>query len=189
MDLDINLEKKPSRSHIHISTPEKTHPLQQYPELLHKAGEEIHNAWMKRNPKQDYNAHLHIPYKDLSQNEQNKDLEHLYTVCDLLDQIPQGRTETANAYAERLANAFGSIQHEKWRQGFDPENSGKERIKDSPEGPTNINVTWADLHPEWKKENLSAGRAAVQAYRALSVAIAEKIIREGAERTTKHLRA
>ena len=26
-----------------------------------------------------------------------------------------------------------------------------------------INVTWEQLHPEWKKENLEAGRAAVAA--------------------------
>ena len=30
-------------------------------------------------------------------------------------------------------------------------------------GEVNINVPWKDLHPEWKKENLEAGRAAVAA--------------------------
>jgi hypothetical protein len=188
MELDIVLEKKPSRPHSLPPNPEREHPLQKYPDLLDKAGEEIHNEWMKRNPKQDYNAHLHVPYQELPKNEQEKDLEHLYTVCDLLDKIPRNQKESALQYAERLANTFGSIQHEKWRQGFDPEKSGKERIKNSPDGPTNINVPWESLHPEWKKENLFEGRAAVQAYRSLTVAIAERIFQEATEHTTRHLK-
>lgn len=179
-------EKKPSRNlsaEIH-----PLHPLQTYPELLHQAGEKIHEEWMKRNTKQDYNAHLHVPYKELPKSEQEKDLEHLYSVCELLDQIPRGKKEPADQYAERLANSFGSLQHEKWRQGFDPEKSGKERIKNSPDGPTNINVPWEELHPEWKKENLSAGRIAVQAYRELTIAIAEKIFQEATKHTTEHTR-
>lgn len=38
-----------------------------------KAGEHIHNAWMKRNPPDDYNKHLHIPYEELPENEKEKD--------------------------------------------------------------------------------------------------------------------
>lgn len=37
------------------------------------AAEHIHNEWMKRNPKQDWNAAQHVPYHDLSEEEKQKD--------------------------------------------------------------------------------------------------------------------
>ncbi len=37
------------------------------------AAEHIHNEWMKRNPKQDYNAAQHVPYQDLPEDEKQKD--------------------------------------------------------------------------------------------------------------------
>jgi len=64
---------------------------------------------------------------------------------------------------------FASIQHENWRKGFDPEGSGKERIKKNSDGTQgNINVPFNKLHPDWQKENLAAGKAAYAAVRAHS---------------------
>jgi len=62
--------------------------------------------------------------------------------------------------------AFASKQHDVWRKGFDPEGTGKERIKKNSDGSEgNINVPFKKLHPDWQKENLSAGKAALQAVR------------------------
>lgn len=62
---------------------------------------------------------------------------------------------------------FAEQQHEIWRNGFDPENTGKEKIKNNPSDGTkgNINVPFDKLHPDWQKENLAAGKAALQAIR------------------------
>jgi len=59
---------------------------------------------------------------------------------------------------------FASDAHEQWRKGFDPENTGKERIKKNSDGTEgNINVPFSKLHPDWQKENLAAGYAAKKA--------------------------
>ena len=61
---------------------------------------------------------------------------------------------------------FASQAHDVWRSGFDPEGTGKERIKKNSDGSEgNINVPFKKLHPDWQKENLSAGKAALQAVR------------------------
>jgi len=79
------------------------------------------------------------------------------------------RTESLNIFEGRghdAVIAFASQQHEKWRKGFDPEGAGKERIKNNSDGSEgNINVPFDKLHPDWQKENLSAGKAALMAVR------------------------
>lgn len=73
-----------------------------------------------------------------------------------------------NEEAEQLDNEhptavikFASDAHEQWRMGFDPERTGKERIKKNSDGSEgNINVPFHELHPDWQKENLAAGYAA-----------------------------
>jgi len=61
---------------------------------------------------------------------------------------------------------FAEKQHNVWRSGFDPEGTGKERIKKNSDGSEgNINVPFEKLHPDWQKENLSAGKAALRAVR------------------------
>ena len=61
---------------------------------------------------------------------------------------------------------FASMQHDNWRKSFDPENTGKERIKKNSDGTEgNINVPFAKLHPDWQKENIAAGKAALMAIR------------------------
>ena len=65
---------------------------------------------------------------------------------------------------ETAVKRFASIQHEKWRKSFDPEQSGKERIKSNSDGTSgNINVPFDQLHPDWQKENIDAGKAALEA--------------------------
>jgi hypothetical protein len=61
---------------------------------------------------------------------------------------------------------FAAAAHDEWRKGFDPDGSGKERIKQNSDGTSgNINVPFNQLHPDWQKENLEAGKAAMVAIR------------------------
>ena len=58
---------------------------------------------------------------------------------------------------------FASNAHEEWRRNFDPTGT-KPRIKKNSDGTEgDINVPFADLHPDWQKENLAAGHAAHRA--------------------------
>ena len=60
--------------------------------------------------------------------------------------------------------AFASKAHDEWRKGFDPEGTGKERVKKNSDGTEgNINVPFNKLHPDWQRENLAAGHAAKEA--------------------------
>lgn len=49
-----------------------------------QAAEYIHNEWMKRNPKADYNAAQHVPYSQLPDDEKEKDRVHVRTMKGLL---------------------------------------------------------------------------------------------------------
>ena len=132
---------------------------------VHKAADEIHAAWMKRNPKGDWNAAQHVAYGELPEAEKRKDIEHVETIGRLMREIsiPEGGIEQ---HKDAVANEFGSIQHENWRKGFDPEGTGKPRMKKVSDGKeVNINVPWKELHPEWKKENYEAGLAAYDAHK------------------------
>jgi hypothetical protein len=62
-------------------------------------------------------------------------------------------------------NALASILHEEWREGFDPSpEKKKERIKKNSDGTEgNINVPFDQLHADWKKENLAAATACLEA--------------------------
>ena len=58
---------------------------------------------------------------------------------------------------------FAAKAHDEWRKNFDATGT-KERIKDNSDGTKgNINVPFNKLHPDWKKENLAAGKAAMDA--------------------------
>ena len=60
---------------------------------------------------------------------------------------------------------FGAKAHVEWRKNFDATGT-KERIKDNSDGTKgNINVPFDKLHPDWKRENLAAGKAAMEANR------------------------
>jgi hypothetical protein len=84
---------------------------------------------------------------------------------------------------------FASIQHDNWRKSFDPEGSGKERVKDNPDGTKgNINVPFDKLHPHWQKENLAAGKAAlmsIRKHRSDTEAASEHVHNQWMERNPK----
>ena len=54
-----------------------------HPHDMEKAAEHVHNEWMKRNPKADYNAAQHVPYNDLSDAEKEKDRVHVRAMSSL----------------------------------------------------------------------------------------------------------
>ena len=129
----------------------------------HRAANDIHNAWMKRNPKADWNAHQHVPYEELPHEEREKDAVHVDTIHEISKKV-KGKTPEETRHL--VADAFGARAHEAWRRGFDPEGTGKARMKKVSDGSeVNINVPWEELHPEWKKENYEAGLAAHDAVR------------------------
>jgi hypothetical protein len=57
--------------------------VKKHPHDMEKAAEHVHNEWMKRNPKSDYNASQHKPYKDLPDDEKEKDRVHVRTMLSL----------------------------------------------------------------------------------------------------------
>ena len=133
---------------------------------MEDAASHVHDEWMKRNPKADWNAAQHVPYEKLPDAEKEKDRVHIRTVGKLLTDTPKGKDESTADHHERIADAFGSIAHEEWRKGHEAsKGEGAPRMKKVSDGSeVNINVPWRKLHPEWKRENLEAGRAAVAAH-------------------------
>lgn len=133
---------------------------------IEDAASHVHDEWMKRNPKADWNAAQHVPYEKLPDGEKEKDRVHVRTIGRLLGENPRGKEESTEAHHERIADMFGSIAHEEWRKGHEASKGvGAARMKKvSDGGEVDINVSWDKLHPEWKKENLEAGRAAVAAH-------------------------
>ena len=58
---------------------------------------------------------------------------------------------------------FAAKAHEEWRKNFDSSGT-KERVKKNSDGTEgNINVPFHKLHPDWQKENIAAGHAALDA--------------------------
>jgi hypothetical protein len=54
--------------------------VKKHPHDVEKASEHVHNEWMKRNPKTDYNANQHKPYNELPEDEKEKDRVHVRTM-------------------------------------------------------------------------------------------------------------
>ena len=57
-----------------------------HPHDVEKASEHVHNEWMKRNPKADYNANQHKPYNELPEDEKEKDRVHVRAMSSLKKQ-------------------------------------------------------------------------------------------------------
>ena len=58
--------------------------VKQFPNNMEQAAEFVHNEWMKRNPKADYNAAQHVPYNSLPEDEKEKDRVHVRTMMQLM---------------------------------------------------------------------------------------------------------
>jgi len=50
--------------------------VKQFPDDEEAAAEYIHDEWMKRNPKGEWNAAQHVPYSSLPEDEKEKDRVH-----------------------------------------------------------------------------------------------------------------
>lgn len=55
---------------------------------LERLSAAVHEEWMKRNPKADYNAAQHVPYASLPESEKQKDRDHVLMAIDLLRRSP-----------------------------------------------------------------------------------------------------
>jgi hypothetical protein len=60
--------------------------VQKYGNDMEKAAEHVHNEWMKRNPKQDWNAAQHVPYNELPEAEKEKDRAHVREINSALNE-------------------------------------------------------------------------------------------------------
>lgn len=129
---------------------------------MERAAADIHDAWMSRNPKQDWNAAQHVAYEELPEEEKEKDRAHVRLVQSVLHNPLHAHYEK---YHPMIADQVGSILHDKWREGHESRGGGTRMKKVSTGGEVDINVPWEELHPEWKKENYEAGLAAVKAYK------------------------
>jgi len=138
---------------------------------LEAAAAHVHDAWMARpgNAKNDRNAHQHVPYAELPEVEKQKDREHIHIVGKLLAGNPRGEKESEAEHHDRIANMFGSLAHEKFRDSL-PQHEridaeGKPVVRDrGVRG--NVNLPWHELNDAAREDNLEAGRAAVAAHRA-----------------------
>lgn len=114
----------------------------------------VHDEWVKRNAWAPDN--LKVPYADLPEDEKEKDRDHVRIMKQLRKEMP-------DADDEALADRFGSMAHAKWREGFEgKEGKGAKRMKKTKDGEVNINVPWEELHSDYKRENLDAGRVAAR---------------------------
>jgi hypothetical protein len=67
------------------------------------------------------------------------------------------------ALTEDPVTNFASLAHEEWRKNYDPTGT-KPRIKKNSDGSEgDINQSFHKIHPDWQKENLAAGQAALEA--------------------------
>ena len=122
-------------------------------EAVGAAAEFIHDAWMARTPKADYNAAQHVPFSQLPEAEKEKDRAHVRTILDLL----KCRTEAA-----KVPDVFGAKAHEAWR-GTVPEGPRMRPAAPGSAELVDINVPWDRLSAQWKKDNYAAGVAALTA--------------------------
>jgi hypothetical protein len=51
---------------------------------LERLASVVHDEWMKRNPKADYNAAQHVPYEQLPEQEKQKDRDHVLIAIRLI---------------------------------------------------------------------------------------------------------
>jgi hypothetical protein len=132
---------------------------------IEQMSSQVHDEWMKRNPKADWNAAQHVPYEQLPESEKVKDREHVQQILVLHRENVAEPNTSLETHIDRLANAFGAQAHEAWRAGWEEKNGKDTPRMKSVSGGTqvNINVPWKDLHPEWKRENYQAGAAAARA--------------------------
>lgn len=132
---------------------------------MERAAAHVHDEWMRRNPKAEWNASQHVPYEKLPEEEKEKDRLHVRMIGDI------SRTHSLNPsnpeHHSEIINHFGSAAHEEWRRGWESKKGvGTPRMKSTADGEVDINVSWKDLHPDYKKENIAAATAAIAAHTA-----------------------
>ena len=71
-------------------------------EQLEELGDGIHEAWMERTEKGDWNAHQFVPYDQLPREEQEKDLDHVRVTLQTLREVLSGEL-TLESLREKYA--------------------------------------------------------------------------------------
>ena len=115
-----------------------------HPNDIEKAAEHVHNKWMERNPKQDYNAAQHVPYSELPEDEKEKDRVHVRTMQNLMStneeiqdsgwKEPQTAAKTQNRAKNLARKAMKqAVQKVKDEKGFGPSPADKLSIRKNEE--------------------------------------------------------
>ena len=60
-------------------------------EEVEKLGDAIHEAWMERTEKGDWNAAQFVPYSELPREEQEKDLDHVRVSLETIREVLEGK--------------------------------------------------------------------------------------------------
>ena len=115
-----------------------------HPNDIEKAAEHVHNKWMERNPKQDYNAAQHVPYSELPEDEKEKDRVHVRTMQNLMStneeiqdsgwKKPQTSAKIQNRAKNLARQAMKqAVQKAKDEKGFGPSPADKLSIRKNEE--------------------------------------------------------
>ena len=90
-DINVPFEKlHPTAQQENISAGKAAlQAVKKHPNDMESAADHVHKEWIKRNPKTDYNAHLHVPYSKLPEVEKQKDRDHVDTMKSLLGKKQQ----------------------------------------------------------------------------------------------------
>jgi len=81
------------------------------PEKLEELGDAIHEAWMQRTEKGDWNAAQFVPYAELPREEQEKDLAHVRVSMETIKQVLTGELSL-----EELRNKYKDMDKDKVEQ-------------------------------------------------------------------------
>lgn len=140
------------------------------PRKMEEAANLVHIEWMKRNPKAEWNAAQHVPYEKLPEEDKDRDRLHirlmLRLAMDAQEKNPALTQPLNSELKDKIIDECAGQLHEDWRKARAAADGGRvvPRLKKTSGGQdVDINVPWAALHPEYKKENYEAALAAASA--------------------------
>ena len=92
---------------------------------IEKAANYVHEKWMNRNPKEEWNASQHVPYAELSQEEKDKDILHVIEARKILKlpilpqkNITQNKQNTNNSNSDFGLTSMDTINDQNTHSDF-----------------------------------------------------------------------
>jgi len=139
---------------------------------LHRAAADVHDQWMERNKNDPtVNPRLLVPYKDLPPEERLKDLDHLELIRSIVQDKDLQLDPSNPDHHAAIINHFGSRAHHDWwntlpdSEKFEADGETlKPRMRKKFGVLVDVNRPWEKLDEPAQRENIFAGRAALDAY-------------------------